>query len=79
MRRHSCRVQSHQPQHHRAGLKWPYLDEGTLLKTRRRKVCITCHWFRHHACVGFLSQLSLLEVSAMPHFLGRGVSSGAVS
>jgi hypothetical protein len=28
---------------------WPYLDEGTLLKTRSRKVCMTCHWFRHHA------------------------------
>ena len=22
---------------------WPYLDEGTLLKTRSRKVCMTCH------------------------------------
>jgi hypothetical protein len=30
---------------------WPYLDEGTLLKTRSRKVCMTCHWFRHHAGV----------------------------
>jgi hypothetical protein len=29
--------------------EWPYLDEGTLLKTRSRKVCMTCHWFRHHA------------------------------
>ena len=27
---------------------WPYLDEGTLLKTRSRKVCKTCHWFQHH-------------------------------
>jgi hypothetical protein len=23
--------------------EWPYLDEGTLLKTRSRKVCMTCH------------------------------------
>jgi hypothetical protein len=23
---------------------WPYLDEGTLVKTRSRKVCMTCHW-----------------------------------
>ncbi len=23
---------------------WPYLDEGVLLKTRSRKVCMTCHW-----------------------------------
>ena len=22
--------------------EWPYLDEGTLLKTRSRKVCMTC-------------------------------------
>ena len=29
--------------------EWPYLDEGTLLKTRSRKVCMTCNWFRHHA------------------------------
>ena len=27
---------------------WPYLDEGVLLKTRSRKVCMTCHFFRHH-------------------------------
>ena len=23
---------------------WPYLDEGVLLKTRSRKVCMTCHF-----------------------------------
>ena len=22
--------------------KWPYLDEAVLLKTRSRKVCMTC-------------------------------------
>ncbi len=27
---------------------WPYLDQGTLLTSRSRKVCMTCHWFRHH-------------------------------
>ena len=31
--------------------EWSYLDEGTLFKTRSRKVCMTCHWFRHHAGV----------------------------
>jgi len=31
--------------------EWPYLDEGTLLKSRSRKVCLTCHWVRHHAGV----------------------------
>ncbi len=30
---------------------WPYLDEAVLLKTRSRKICMTCHWFRHHAGV----------------------------
>ena len=25
----------------------PYLDEVTLLKTRSRKVCMTCHWYGH--------------------------------
>jgi hypothetical protein len=23
--------------------EWPYLDEGTLQKTRSRKVCMNCH------------------------------------
>ena len=23
---------------------WPYLDESVLLKTRSRKVCMTCHF-----------------------------------
>ncbi|MCP9841153.1 hypothetical protein KBY93_10990 [Synechococcus sp. J7-Johnson] len=25
---------------------WSYLDEGVLLKTRSRKVCMTCHWLQ---------------------------------
>ena len=29
--------------------EWSYLDEALLLKTRSRKVCMTCHGFRHHA------------------------------
>jgi hypothetical protein len=24
--------------------EWPYLDEYVLLKTRSRKVCMTCHF-----------------------------------
>ena len=28
---------------------WPYLDGDVLLASRSRKVCMTCHWFRHHA------------------------------
>jgi hypothetical protein len=29
--------------------EWPYLDEEVLRRSRSRKVCMTCHWFRHHA------------------------------
>ena len=32
--------------------EWDYLDEAFLQETRSRKVCITCHWFRHHARAG---------------------------
>jgi hypothetical protein len=28
---------------------WPYLDQDVLRPSRSRKVCMTCHWFRHHA------------------------------
>ena len=38
--------------------EWPYLDEGVLLKTRSRKVCMTCHWFRHHAGVNCIPVLT---------------------
>ena len=38
--------------------EWPYLDESTLLKTRSRKVCMTCHWFRHHAGVNCIPVLT---------------------
>jgi hypothetical protein len=38
--------------------EWPYLDEGTLLKARSRKVCMTCHWFRHHAGVNCIPVLT---------------------
>jgi len=38
--------------------EWPYLDEVVLLKTRSRKVCMTCHWFRHHAGVNCIPLLA---------------------
>jgi hypothetical protein len=31
--------------------EWPYLDQEVLQTSRTRKVCMTCHWFRHHAGV----------------------------
>ena len=36
----------------------PYLDEGTLLKTRSRKVCMSCHWYRHLAGVNCIPVLT---------------------
>lgn len=36
--------------------EWPYLDE-VVLRTSR-KVCLTCHFFRHHACAICISLLT---------------------
>jgi len=39
---------------------WPYLDVDVLRPSRSRKVCMTCHWFRHHAgteCIPVLNCL----------------------
>ena len=47
--------------------EWPYLDE-VLLKTRSRKVCMTCHWFRHDAGVNCIPVLTCT----------RGTSQGSV-
>lgn len=38
--------------------EWPYLDQDVLVPTRSRRVCMTCHWFRHHAgpnCIPLLT------------------------
>jgi hypothetical protein len=37
---------------------WPYLDEEVLLASRSSKVCMTCHWFRHHAGVNCIPVLT---------------------
>jgi hypothetical protein len=37
---------------------WPYLDQPVLRASLTHKVCLTCHWFRHHAgphCVPLLT------------------------
>jgi len=37
---------------------WPYLDGDVLRPSRSRKVCMTCHWFRHQAgaqCIPLLT------------------------
>jgi hypothetical protein len=28
---------------------WPWLGSDVLKPARSRQVCMTCHWFRHHA------------------------------
>jgi hypothetical protein len=37
---------------------WPYLDSDVLLRTRSRKVCMTCHWFRRRAGVNCIPVLT---------------------
>ena len=54
---------------------WPYLDGDVLLPSRSRKVCMTCHWFRHHAgaqCIPLLTcQLHQGLVAQGDHLLNR--------
>ncbi len=38
--------------------QWPYLDEEVLTASRSSKVCLTCHWFRHHAGVNCIPLLT---------------------
>jgi hypothetical protein len=38
--------------------EWPYLEQDVLTSTRSARVCLSCHWFRHHAgpnCIPLLS------------------------
>lgn len=38
--------------------EWPFLGQEVLVPARSRKVCMTCHWFRHHAgasCIPLLT------------------------
>jgi hypothetical protein len=37
---------------------WPFLDQQVLLPSRSRKVCMTCHWFRHHSGVNCIPLLT---------------------
>jgi hypothetical protein len=46
--------------------EWPYLDESVLLKTRSRKVCMTCHWFSHHDGVNCIPVLTCSCTRAGP-------------
>jgi hypothetical protein len=37
---------------------WFYLAQEVLRPSRSRKVCMTCHWFRHHAGAQCIPQLT---------------------
>ncbi len=54
---------------------WPYLDQGVLRPSRSRKVCMTCHWFRHHAgpeCITVLTcQLHQGLIAQGEHLIRR--------
>jgi hypothetical protein len=54
---------------------WPYLDSDVLLASRSRKVCMTCHWFRHRAgaqCIPLLTcQLHQGLIAQGDHLLNR--------
>jgi hypothetical protein len=54
---------------------WPYLDGDVLVASRSRKVCMTCHWFRHHAgaqCIPLLTcQLHQGLIAHGDHLLSR--------
>ncbi len=47
-----------QPSRAEAIEAFPYLEEAVLLKTRSRQVCMTCHWFHHHAGVNGIPLLT---------------------
>ena len=38
--------------------QWSYLDEEVLVASRSGKVCLTCHFFRHHAGVNCIPVLT---------------------
>ena len=47
------------PLGHEASIEeWPYLHEGVLRPSRSRKVCLTFHFFRHHAWVNCIPLLT---------------------
>ena len=54
---------------------WPYLEQDVLRPSRSRKVCMTCHWFRHHAgpqCIPLLTcQLHQGLIAQGDHLLSR--------
>jgi hypothetical protein len=58
--------------------EWPFLEQPLLLPSRSHRVCLTCHWFRHHAapqCVPLLTcQLHQGLISHGEHLTRRCTS-----
>jgi hypothetical protein len=46
--------------------EWPFLDQGVLVPARSRKVCMTCHWFEHHAGVNCIPLLTCQLHQGLP-------------
>jgi hypothetical protein len=38
--------------------EWPFLDPDLLQPSRSRRVCMTCHFFRHHSGVNCIPLLT---------------------
>jgi len=38
--------------------EWPFLDQQVLVRSLSRKVCMACHWFRHHSGVNCIPLLT---------------------
>jgi hypothetical protein len=55
--------------------EWPFLDQQVLVPSRSRKVCMTCHWFRHHSgvnCIPLLTcQLHQGQIAQGEHLVAR--------
>jgi hypothetical protein len=55
--------------------EWSYLGLEVLAPARSRKVCMTCHWFRHHAaarCIPLLTcQLHQGRIAQGEHLTSR--------
>lgn len=37
---------------------WPWLDQPVLVSSRSRRLCMTCHFFRHHPGADGIPQLA---------------------
>ena len=38
--------------------EWPWLNQGVLVTSRSRQVCLTCHFFRHYPATNCIPLLT---------------------